>query len=134
MKLQLLSNPSMSGVAVQVNWSDIEASEDKPDWSQLDALFAAAAKKWVHLIMFPGFFSSPWALEGVQTDLFEIQYVPGKVVRLHEAVERPLRRVARVQNDRGCRPHLCFRGDDFAELAGRAQAMDGRRLCARPGT
>src|ERR1700675_3444814 len=63
MKLQLLSNPSMSGVAVQV-----------------DALFAAAAaaKKWVHLIMFPGFFSPPWALEGVQTDLFEIQYGPGK--------------------------------------------------------
>ena len=80
MKLQLLSNPSMSGVAVQVNWSDIEASEDKPDWSQLDALFAAAAasKKWVHLIMFPGFFSPQWALEGVQTDLFEIQYGPGK--------------------------------------------------------
>src|ERR1022692_5268948 len=80
MKLQLLSNPSMSGVAVQVNWSDIEASEDEPDWSQLDALFAAAAaaKKWVHLIMFPGFFSPPWALEGVQTDLFEIQYGPGK--------------------------------------------------------
>jgi hypothetical protein len=78
MKLQLLSNPSMSGAAVQVNWSDIEASEDKPDWSQLDALFAAAAKKWVHLIMFPGFFSPPWALEGVQTDLFEIQYGPGK--------------------------------------------------------
>jgi hypothetical protein len=80
MKLQLLSNPSMSGVAVQVNWSDIEASEDKPDWSQLDALFAAAVanKKWVHLIMFPGFFSPPWALEGVQTDLFEVQYGPGK--------------------------------------------------------
>ena len=80
MKLQLLSNPSMSGVAVQVDWSDIEASEDKPDWSQLDALFAAAAaaKKWVHLILFPGFFSPPWALEGVQTDLFEIQYGPGK--------------------------------------------------------
>src|SRR6202040_3192364 len=56
MKLQLLSNPSMSGVAVQVKWSEIEASGDKPDWSQLDALFAAAAaaKKWVHLIMFPG--------------------------------------------------------------------------------
>src|ERR1700688_2893531 len=80
MKLQLLSNPSMSGVAVQVDWSDIEASEDKPDWSQLDALFAAAvaAKKARHLIMFPGFFSPPWALEGVQTDLFEIQYGPGK--------------------------------------------------------
>jgi len=80
MKLQLLSNPYMSGVAVQVNWSDIEPIQGKPDWSQLDALFAAAAaeKKWVHLIMFPGFFSPQWALEGVQTDLFEIQYGPGK--------------------------------------------------------
>ncbi|HXX83202.1 MAG TPA: hypothetical protein VEN29_04390 [Casimicrobiaceae bacterium] len=83
MKLQLLSNPSMSGVAVQINWSDIEPSEGKPDWSQLDALFAAAttAKKWVHLIMFPGFFSPQWALEGVETDLFEIQYGPGTGTR-----------------------------------------------------
>jgi hypothetical protein len=83
MKLQLLSNPFMRGVAVQINWRDIEASEGKPDWSQLDALFAAAAteKKWVHLIMFPGFFSPPWALEGVQTGLFEIQYGPGKGTR-----------------------------------------------------
>ena len=32
MKLQLLSNPSMSGVAVQVNWSDhVEAEEDSGD-------------------------------------------------------------------------------------------------------
>src|SRR5215467_10766960 len=43
MKLQLLSNPFMRGVAVQINWRDIEPSEGKPDWSQLDALFAAAA-------------------------------------------------------------------------------------------
>src|ERR1700676_3415018 len=52
MKLQLLSNPSMSGVAVQVNWSDIDATVDKPEWSQVDGLLAAAvaAKKWVHLI------------------------------------------------------------------------------------
>jgi hypothetical protein len=79
MNLQVVSNPYMSGVAVQVNWRDIEPSEGKPDWTRLDALFAAAttAKKWVHLIMFPGFFSPPWALEGVQTDLFEIQYGPG---------------------------------------------------------
>jgi hypothetical protein len=80
MNLQVLSNPFMSGVAVQVNWRDIEAVEGKPDWKQLDALFAAAesSKKWVHLIMFPGFFSPPWALEGTQSDLFDIQYGPGK--------------------------------------------------------
>jgi hypothetical protein len=80
MNLQVLNNPSVSGVAVQVNWRDIEPVQGKPDWTQLDALFAAAesSKKWVHLIMFPGFFSPDWALEGAQTDMFSIQYGPGK--------------------------------------------------------
>jgi hypothetical protein len=80
MNLQVLNNPFMSGVAVQINWRDIEPVQGKPDWTQLDALFAAAesSKKWVHLIMFPGFFSPAWALEGAQTDLFKIQYGPGK--------------------------------------------------------
>ena len=80
MNLAVVKNPSVSGVAVQINWRDIEPVQGTPDWSQLDALFAAAelSKKWVHLIMFPGFFSPPWALEGVQTDQFEIQYGPGK--------------------------------------------------------
>jgi Beta-galactosidase len=80
MNLQVLNNPFMNGVAVQINWRDIEPDQGKPDWTQLDALFAAAeaAKKWVHLIMFPGFFSPAWALEGAQTDLFKIQYGPGK--------------------------------------------------------
>jgi hypothetical protein len=80
MNLAAVKNPFVSGVAVQVNWRDIEPVQGTPDWSQLDALFAAAelSKKWVHLIMFPGFFSPPWALEGVQSDQFEIQYGPGK--------------------------------------------------------
>ncbi|HEX2790007.1 MAG TPA: hypothetical protein VHN17_06220 [Steroidobacteraceae bacterium] len=80
MNLQVVNNPYISGVAVQINWRDIEPVQGKPDWTQLDALFAAAesSKKWVHLIMFPGFFSPAWALEGAQTDLFSIQYGPGK--------------------------------------------------------
>jgi Beta-galactosidase len=80
MNLQVLNNTFMNGVAVQINWRDIEPEQGKPDWMQLDALFAAAesAKKWVHLIMFPGFFSPAWALEGAQTDVFKIQYGPGK--------------------------------------------------------
>ena len=80
MNLQVLNNPYISGVAVQINWRDIEPIQGKPDWTQLDALFAAAesSKKWVHLIMFPGFFSPAWALEGAQADLFSIQYGPGK--------------------------------------------------------
>src|SRR6202790_2771716 len=80
MNLQVLKNPLMSGVAVQINWRDIEPDQGKTDWTQLDALFAAAesSKKWVHLIMFPGFFSPAWALKDAQTDLFKIQYGPGK--------------------------------------------------------
>ena len=74
-----LNNPFVSGVAVQINWRDIEPVQGKPDWSKLDALFAAAesSKKWVQLDIFPGFFSPAWALEGARTDQFEIPYGPG---------------------------------------------------------
>jgi hypothetical protein len=78
--LRALDNPSISGVALQIRWRDIEPVQGKPDWSKLDQLFAAAepAKKWVQLLIFPGFFSPPWALEGVKTEMFPIQYGPGK--------------------------------------------------------
>jgi len=85
MNLQVLKNPFMSGVSVQINWRDLEPIRGQPDWSKLDALFEAAesSHKWVYLMIFPGFFSPAWALEGAQTDLFEIQYGPG-----HGAVAR----------------------------------------------
>ncbi|MGA2392851.1 MAG: hypothetical protein ABSH03_05835 [Candidatus Lustribacter sp.] len=76
----------MSGVEVQVNWRDVEPVEGRPNWSQLDSLFGAAeaAKRWVQLGVFPGFFSPAWALEGVQSDAFAIQYGPdhGTIARL----------------------------------------------------
>lgn len=77
--LEALNNPYLNGVAVQINWRDIEPVEGKPDWSKLDALFAAAisSKKWVQLDIFAGFFSPAWALEGAETDLFNIPYGPG---------------------------------------------------------
>lgn len=77
--LRALNNPSISGVALQIRWRDIEPVEGKPDWKKLDELFAGAesSKKWVHLIIFPGFFTPPWALEGVKTETFAIQYGPG---------------------------------------------------------
>jgi hypothetical protein len=67
----------MRGVAVQLNWRDIEPLEGKPDWSRLDALFAAAesSNRWLRLSIFPGFFSPEWALEGANTDVFEISAV-----------------------------------------------------------
>jgi hypothetical protein len=78
--LRALNNPFISGVARQIKWRDIEPVQGKPDWSKLDQLFAAAesSKKWVQLLIFPGFFSPPWALEGAKTELFAMQYGPGK--------------------------------------------------------
>ena len=80
LNLRALNNPSISGVALQIHWSDIEPVQGKPDWSKLDQLFAAAesSNKWLQLLIFPGFFSPPWALEGAQTETFPIQYGPGK--------------------------------------------------------
>jgi hypothetical protein len=77
--LDALNNAFISGVAVQVNWRDIEPVQGKPDWSKLDALFAAAesSNKWVQLDIFAGFFSPAWALEGAKTDQFAIPYGPG---------------------------------------------------------
>src|SRR5271155_812305 len=78
--LQALNNPFISGVALQIRWRDLEPVEGKPDWTKLDQLFAAAesSNKWVQLLIFPGFFSPPWALEGAQTEMFPLQYGPGK--------------------------------------------------------
>ena len=78
--LQALDNPFISGVALQIRWRDLEPVQGKPDWSKLDQLFAAAqsSKKWVQLLLFPGFFSPAWALEGAQTAVFPLQYGPGK--------------------------------------------------------
>jgi hypothetical protein len=77
---QALKNPSISAVGFQIHWSDIEPVEGKPDWSKLDELFDAAesSKKWVQLCIYPGFFAPMWALEGVKTDQFAVQYGPGK--------------------------------------------------------
>ena len=40
--LRALNNPTISGVAFQIRWSDIEPVQGKPDWSKLDQLFNAA--------------------------------------------------------------------------------------------
>jgi hypothetical protein len=73
-----LNNPFVSGVSVQINWRDIEPVQGKPDWSKLDALFAAAisSQKWVQLDIFPGFFSPEWALAGAKIDWFRVPYGP----------------------------------------------------------
>ena len=71
-------NPYISGVAFQIHWSDIEPAAGQPNWARLDELFAAArlSHKWVHLLIFPGFFSPKWAAAHAETDQFKIQYGP----------------------------------------------------------
>ncbi len=78
--LRALDNPLISGVALQIRWRDLEPVQGQPDWSKLDQLFAGAesSKKWVQLLIFPGFFSPAWAMEGVHTEMFAIRYGPGK--------------------------------------------------------
>ncbi len=80
LNLQALNNPLISGVALQIRWRDLEPVQGKPEWAKLDQLFAAAesSHKWVQLLIFPGFWSPDWAMQGAQTLLFPIQYGPGK--------------------------------------------------------
>jgi hypothetical protein len=75
-----VSNPYISGVSYQIGWNEIEPTEGQFDWSKLDALFAAAeqSNKWVHLLIYSGFHTPSWALEGVKTESFPVQYGPGK--------------------------------------------------------
>jgi hypothetical protein len=80
LNLRPLDNPLIRGVALQIRWRDLEPVPGHPDWSKLDQLFAAAesSEKWVQLLIFPGFWSPEWALDGVQTLMLPIQYGPGK--------------------------------------------------------
>jgi hypothetical protein len=75
----VLNNTFISGIAFQIAWRDVEPAQGKLDWSQLDELFAEAeaARKWVQLVVYPGFFTPEWALAGVKTEEFPIPYGPG---------------------------------------------------------
>jgi hypothetical protein len=71
-------NAHVAGVALQIHWNEIELTEGTPDWSRLDAFVseAAGAGKWVQISVYAGFFTPAWALQGVKTDRFAIQYGP----------------------------------------------------------
>jgi hypothetical protein len=78
--LRALTNPFISGVALQIRWRDIEPVQGKPDWSKLDQLFAAAesSKNMGTAPHLPRLFAPAWALEGAKTEQFAIQYGPGR--------------------------------------------------------
>ena len=127
MNLAMVKNPSVSGVAVQINWRDIEPVQGTPDWSQLDALFAAAklSKKWVHLIMFPASSRRLGRSRGCRTRSVRDPIragqrhggaaadavgsrLPRPLVRVHAIVERAVWWGGRVPDDRGRRADIGF--------------------------
>ena len=79
LSLAAFDNPNISGVALQIHWSDIEPTAGDPQWATLDALFARASAtgKWVQLFIFPGFFSPSWAYPASDSAVFPLQYGPG---------------------------------------------------------
>ena len=90
-ELATISNPSISGVAFQIRWDDIEPVAPTPvpgsaainynlSLCRLQQVFNAAdaAGKWVQLLIFPGFWSPSWVINSVATDKFYVQYGPEK--------------------------------------------------------
>jgi hypothetical protein len=73
------ANPDTAGITFRTAWADIEPESGQYDFSKLDAVFdnAEAHGKWVMLILIPGFGTPAWALQGVKTGTFDIQYGPG---------------------------------------------------------
>ncbi|MBI4065532.1 beta-galactosidase [Candidatus Gottesmanbacteria bacterium] len=85
---QVFSNPYVSGVALRIEWKDIEPQEEVFHWDLVDQVFsqAKAHNIWVKLIIVPGFGTPTWALSGVQTAQFEKKYGFGR----GELVQLPL--------------------------------------------
>ena len=90
-QLKTISNPDISGVALGIQWSSIEATEpanplapmaSELDLCRINMLFAAAeaADKWVQLLIAPGFWTPQWVLADpfVVTDPFQPQYTNTK--------------------------------------------------------
>jgi glycosyl hydrolase family 42 (putative beta-galactosidase) len=75
----VFENASIAGVAPRFNWKDLEPSANEFMWQALDGLFAqaAASRKFVALILVPGFGAPAWALQGVTTATFARQYGAG---------------------------------------------------------
>jgi len=77
--LNAYTNPNTSGVTFGTQWSNVEPEEGKFDFSKIDTVFVNAEKngKWVDLILIPGFGTPGWAMRGVQSGTFAIQYGAG---------------------------------------------------------
>jgi len=74
------TNPNVAGLTFRTPWADIEPTQDNFVWIKLDTVIDNAEQngKWVELILMPGFGATDWALKGVPTVVFSVNYGPGK--------------------------------------------------------
>jgi len=75
---EVFADPSVSGVDIFMQWSQLEPESGVFNWSVLDCVFAQADdhNKFVALTLSPGFTTPAWVLElpGVQTQSFAFEY------------------------------------------------------------
>jgi hypothetical protein len=80
------TNPAVDGIVIRTFWSDVQPAPDQFDWSFIDSQVQAASVsgKKVILLVLPGAFTPQWALQGVQSAQFVVDYgfVRGTTVTL----------------------------------------------------
>ena len=79
-------NPAVDGIVIRTFWSDVQPASDRFDWTFIDSQVqaASASGKKVILVVLPGAFTPQWALQGVQSAQFVVDYgfVQGTTVTL----------------------------------------------------
>ncbi len=70
------ANPAVDGIVIRTFWSAVQPAADRFDWSFIDSQVqaAAASGRKVILLVLPGAFTPSWALEGVQSAPFVVDY------------------------------------------------------------
>jgi hypothetical protein len=80
------ANPAVDGIMIRTFWSSVEPASDQFDWSFIDSQVqaASASGKKVILAVLPGAFTPSWALQGVQSAQFRVDYgfIQGTTVTL----------------------------------------------------
>ncbi len=80
------TNPTVDGIVIRTFWSTVQPAPDKFDWSFIDSQVqaASASGKKVILVVLPGVFTPSWALQGVQSAQFVVDYgfMQGQTVTL----------------------------------------------------
>jgi hypothetical protein len=79
-------NPAVDGIVIRTFWSNVQPAPNRFDWSFIDSQVqaASASGKKVILVVLPGAFTPQWALQGVQSAQFVVDYgfVQGTTVTL----------------------------------------------------